>query len=96
MVVVGLPLCGSGGSGVAWFGGCAFGLFGAELQLDFDQVVVAVECCAGKSVDVVDDVAPVFVYNGVVELHEVAVGSFVGVSIARCFLHPALWEAVVL
>ena len=41
--VVALLLFGCGGSGVAWLGRCALGLFGAELQLNFDQVVVAVE-----------------------------------------------------
>ena len=45
--VVALLLLGCGGSGVARLGRCALGLFGAELQLDFDQVVVAVKSGAG-------------------------------------------------
>ena len=45
--VVALFLFCCGGSGVSRLGGCALGLFGAELQLDFDQVVVAVKSGAG-------------------------------------------------
>ena len=49
--------------------------------------------------DVVYDVAPTLVSlvdYGVVQLHHVAIGSFVGVSVLGRFLHPALWETVVL
>ena len=64
--VVALLLFGCGGSGVAWLGRRALGLFGAELQLDFDQVVVAVESGAREGVNVVYDVPPIFVYNSVI------------------------------
>ena len=81
LVVVCLLLRGCWGSGVSWFGGCTFGLLGAELQLDFDQVVVAVEGCSGQCVDVVNDVSPIFVYYGVIQLHHIAIGSFVCVCL---------------
>ena len=53
-------------SGVAGFWWCALGLFGAELQLDFDQVVVAVEGSAWERVDVVYNVPPILVDNSVI------------------------------
>ena len=46
VVVEALLLFRCGGSGVSFFWWCALGLFGVELQLDFDQVVVAAEGCA--------------------------------------------------
>ena len=64
--VVALLLLGCGGSGVARLGRCALGLFRAELQLDFDQVVVAVESGAREGVNVVYDVPKIFVYNSVI------------------------------
>ena len=64
--VVALFLFCCGCSGVAGFWWCAIGLFGAELQLDFDQVVVAVESGAREGVNVVYDVPKIFVYNSVI------------------------------
>ena len=51
---------------MARLGRCALGLFGPELQLDFDQVVVAVESGAREGVNVVYDVPKIFVYNSVI------------------------------
>ena len=57
-VAVGVRVC-------RGLGGCALGLLAAELQLDF----VAVEGCSGKCVYIAYNVAPVFVYYCVVQLH---------------------------
>ena len=75
---------------------CALSLFGFEKQVDFDQVVVAVERSSRDGVDVVDNAAPIFVNDGMVELHHVSVEALVRVSVLWCILHQALWKAVVL
>ena len=77
-------------------GGCALGFLGFEQQVDCDQKVVAVERCSWDGVDVVNNVAPVLVYDGMVELNHVSVGAFVGVSVLWCFVHPTWWKAIVL
>ena len=61
-----LELCGIWLSGVSWFWWGALGFLGLEQQVDLDEEVVAIERGAGDGVYIVDDVAPVFVYDGMV------------------------------
>ena len=84
-------LCGVSGS---WW--CALGFSGFKKQVYFDHVVVAVESCSWDGVNVVDNISPVLVNDGVIKLHHVAVGSFVCMSVLWCFLHPGLRDAEVL
>ena len=79
--VVLLFLFGSGCTGVSWLGWCSLGLLGADLQVDFHQIMITVQGCSCDCVDVVDNIAPVFVDDGVIQLHHISIGTPVSVAV---------------
>ena len=58
-------------------------------QVEIDQVAVAVERSSRDSADVVDNVAPIFVSDGMVELYHVSVGALVCVCVCAVVHSPS-------